>query len=132
MKARVPSRMSSVSKSAENAVASSSLATERSASKPRAMTPVQAVVLVATFGFLGPILGGTPVPTTLGQFINIRAVLPGFSAHRVMCGVFWGGFEKSVFFFTSSLAKAWKEFVYYYNRCFWVSLLSYIPHRFDL
>jgi len=32
----------------------------------RAMTPVQAVIIVATFEFLGPLLGGTAVANTIG------------------------------------------------------------------
>jgi PiT family inorganic phosphate transporter len=35
----------------------------------RAMTPVQAVLIVATFEFLGPLLGGTAVANTIGKFI---------------------------------------------------------------
>ncbi len=37
----------------------------------RAMTPVQAVIIVATFEFLGPILGGTAVANTIGKFIDV-------------------------------------------------------------
>ncbi len=37
----------------------------------RAMTPVQAVLLVALFTFLGPLLGGTAVANTIGQFISL-------------------------------------------------------------
>lgn len=38
----------------------------------RAMTPIQAVFLVAFFEFLGPILGGTAVANTLGSFISLE------------------------------------------------------------
>jgi PiT family inorganic phosphate transporter len=37
----------------------------------RAMTPVQAVLLVALFTFLGPLLGGTAVADTIGQFVEL-------------------------------------------------------------
>ena len=37
----------------------------------RAMTPVQAVIIVATFEFLGPLLGGTAVANTIGKFVDI-------------------------------------------------------------
>ena len=37
----------------------------------RAMTPARAVVLVATFEFLGPLLGGTAVANTIGKFIDL-------------------------------------------------------------
>ncbi len=38
----------------------------------RAMTPIQAVFLVAFFEFLGPIFGGTAVANTLGSFISLE------------------------------------------------------------
>jgi PiT family inorganic phosphate transporter len=37
----------------------------------RAMLPVQAVVLVGVFEFLGPLLGGTAVANTIGKFIDL-------------------------------------------------------------
>jgi PiT family inorganic phosphate transporter len=37
----------------------------------RAMTPIQAVLLVAFFEFLGPLLGGTAVANTIGKFITL-------------------------------------------------------------
>ena len=37
----------------------------------RAMTPTQAIALVSLFTFLGPLLGGTAVADTLGQFISL-------------------------------------------------------------
>jgi PiT family inorganic phosphate transporter len=37
----------------------------------RAMTPIQAVIVVATFEFLGPLLGGTAVANTIGKFVNV-------------------------------------------------------------
>ena len=37
----------------------------------RAMTPVQAVVVVAVFEFLGPLLGGTAVADTIGKFVQL-------------------------------------------------------------
>ncbi|MGZ4959244.1 MAG: anion permease [Methylomonas sp.] len=40
----------------------------------RAMTPVQAVVLVAFFEFLGPLLGGTAVANTLGRFVDLSGI----------------------------------------------------------
>ncbi|HUT41587.1 MAG TPA: inorganic phosphate transporter [Gammaproteobacteria bacterium] len=53
----------------------------------RAMTPVQAVVVVATFEFLGPLLGGTAVADTIGKFIDISdlAALP--SMVIILCGI---------------------------------------------
>jgi PiT family inorganic phosphate transporter len=44
----------------------------------RAMTPVQAVIIVGTFEFLGPLLGGTAVANTIGKFVtlgDVQAVL---------------------------------------------------------
>lgn len=40
----------------------------------RAMTPIQAVVIVATFEFLGPLLGGTAVANTIGKFVELGDV----------------------------------------------------------
>lgn len=40
----------------------------------RAMTPIQAVVVVAVFEFLGPVLGGTAVANTVGTFIDLSTV----------------------------------------------------------
>jgi PiT family inorganic phosphate transporter len=53
----------------------------------RAMTPVQAVFLVATFEFLGPLLGGTAVANTIGKFVVLDD-LPRISAlFIVLCGL---------------------------------------------
>jgi len=53
----------------------------------RAMTPIQAVVIVATFEFLGPILGGTAVANTIGKFVDIGD-LPALSGVTiVLCGI---------------------------------------------
>ena len=40
----------------------------------RAMTPAQAVMIVGTFEFLGPLLGGTAVANTIGKFVTLGAV----------------------------------------------------------
>src|SRR3989339_1369739 len=37
----------------------------------RAMQPMQAVVLVGVFEFLGPLLGGTAVANTIGSFVQL-------------------------------------------------------------
>lgn len=37
----------------------------------QAMTPLQAILLISVFTFLGPLLGGTAVADTLGQFIHL-------------------------------------------------------------
>lgn len=37
----------------------------------RATTPVQAAILVSSFTFLGPILGGTAVANTIGNFVDV-------------------------------------------------------------
>lgn len=53
----------------------------------RAMTPVQAVVLVAVFEFLGPLLGGTAVANTIGKFVELDGVLPVLSLSILLCGL---------------------------------------------
>lgn len=59
----------------------------------RAMTPVQAVVLIATFEFLGPLLGGTAVANTIGKFIQIGDLPAVLSVTVMLCGIvgaiFW-------------------------------------------
>ena len=59
----------------------------------RALTPVQAVVIVATFEFLGPILGGTAVANTIGKFVNLDDVVALLSVSVILSGlagaIFW-------------------------------------------
>jgi inorganic phosphate transporter, PiT family len=53
----------------------------------RAMTPVQAVVIVGVFEFLGPLLGGTAVANTIGKIISLDGVLPVLSLSIMICGL---------------------------------------------
>lgn len=53
----------------------------------RAMSPIQAIALVSFFTFLGPILGGTAVADTLGQFIDLGDRSPQTAVTVVFCGV---------------------------------------------
>jgi PiT family inorganic phosphate transporter len=55
----------------------------------RAMTPIQSVIIVGTFEFLGPVLGGTAVANTIGKFITIGDLPPALSLTIVLCGI-WG------------------------------------------
>lgn len=59
----------------------------------RALTPVQAVVLIATFEFLGPLLGGTAVANTIGKFVDISDLPAMLSVTVMLCGIvgaiFW-------------------------------------------
>jgi inorganic phosphate transporter, PiT family len=59
----------------------------------RALTPVQAVIIVAFFEFLGPILGGTAVANTIGKFVSLEGVKDVFSVAIILCGlsgaIFW-------------------------------------------
>ncbi len=59
----------------------------------RALTPIQAVVIVATFEFLGPVLGGTAVANTIGKFINLDDIAAVLSVTIILCGlsgaIFW-------------------------------------------
>ncbi|MBF0428979.1 MAG: inorganic phosphate transporter [Magnetococcales bacterium] len=54
----------------------------------RAMTPIQSVIVVGTFEFLGPLLGGTAVANTIGKFITIGDLPAGLSMTIVLCGIF--------------------------------------------
>ncbi len=53
----------------------------------RAMTPVQAVLLVAFFEFLGPLLGGTAVANTIGKFITLDDLDRVLALMIVLCGL---------------------------------------------
>lgn len=53
----------------------------------RAMTPIQAVVVVAIFEFLGPILGGTAVANTIGKFVDVSELENLVSVTIVLCGI---------------------------------------------
>ena len=53
----------------------------------RAMTPVQAVIVVAIFEFLGPLLGGTAVANTIGKFIDLSELANVTSLGIILAGV---------------------------------------------
>ncbi len=53
----------------------------------RAMTPIQAVILIAIFEFLGPLLGGTAVANTIGKFIDVSALASVTSLVIILAGV---------------------------------------------
>jgi PiT family inorganic phosphate transporter len=53
----------------------------------RAMTPVQAVLIVGTFEFLGPLLGGTAVANTIGKFVDLKGIEPATALAILVCGL---------------------------------------------
>jgi PiT family inorganic phosphate transporter len=53
----------------------------------RAMTPVQAVMIVGFFEFLGPLLGGTAVANTIGTFITLSDLEAAASLTIILCGL---------------------------------------------
>jgi PiT family inorganic phosphate transporter len=53
----------------------------------RAMTPVQSVLLVAFFEFLGPLLGGTAVANTIGKFVTLDDLDRVLALTIVLCGL---------------------------------------------
>lgn len=53
----------------------------------RAMTPVQSVLLVAFFEFLGPLLGGTAVANTIGKFVTLDDLDRATALTIVLCGL---------------------------------------------
>jgi PiT family inorganic phosphate transporter len=67
----------------------------------RAMTPIQAVVIVGTFEFLGPLLGGTAVANTIGKFIDMSEIQATVSMTIILCGCFG--------------AIAWNMWTWYYG-----------------
>ena len=53
----------------------------------RAMTPVQAVLVVGVAEFLGPLLGGTAVANTIGKFITLDGVDAPAALAIILCGL---------------------------------------------
>lgn len=53
----------------------------------RAMTPTQAVLLVGTFHFIGPLLGGTAVANTIGKFVDVSSLETINSLLIILCGL---------------------------------------------
>ena len=53
----------------------------------RAMTPVQAVLIVGVFEFLGPLLGGTAVANTIGKFIELGDLKTPLALTIILCGL---------------------------------------------
>lgn len=52
-----------------------------------AMTPVQAVIVVGFFEFLGPLLGGTAVANTIGKIVDLSDVEPRLALSIMFCGL---------------------------------------------
>lgn len=52
-----------------------------------AMTPAQAILLVACFTFLGPLIAGTAVADTVGQFVRLDDLPAQGGIHIVLSGV---------------------------------------------
>ena len=53
----------------------------------RAMTPVQAVLVVGIAEFLGPLLGGTAVANTIGKFISLDGIDTTVALTIILCGL---------------------------------------------
>jgi PiT family inorganic phosphate transporter len=53
----------------------------------RAMLPMQAVMIVGVFEFLGPLLGGTAVANTIGKFIDLSDLEPLVSLTILVSGL---------------------------------------------
>ncbi len=53
----------------------------------RAMTPVQAVIVVGIFEFLGPILGGTAVANTIGKVVDVGDLDATKALVVIFCGI---------------------------------------------
>ena len=53
----------------------------------RAMTPVQAVIIVSLFEFLGPVLGGTAVANTIGKFVTLDDLQAVPALTILLCGL---------------------------------------------
>lgn len=53
----------------------------------RAMTPIQAVIVVGVFEFIGPLLGGTAVANTIGSFVDLRDLPAIVSLQTLLSGL---------------------------------------------
>ena len=53
----------------------------------RAATPIQAAILVSFFTFLGPLLGGTAVANTIGNFVDVTELETIASLTVVLAGI---------------------------------------------
>ncbi|WP_415896169.1 anion permease [Neptuniibacter sp. PT34_22] len=53
----------------------------------RAMTPLQAILIIGIFTFLGPMLGGTAVANTIGKFVTLDDLPSNLSLSLVICGL---------------------------------------------
>ena len=53
----------------------------------RAMQPIQAVLLVGVFEFLGPLLGGTAVANTIGKFVDLSDLEPLMALTILLSGL---------------------------------------------
>tara|TARA_R110000824_G_scaffold126866_4_gene286566 strand:+ start:7498 stop:8538 length:1041 start_codon:yes stop_codon:yes gene_type:complete len=53
----------------------------------RAMTPIQAIILVSSFTFLGPIIGGTAVANTIGSFVDVSDMTNIVSLTVILSGL---------------------------------------------
>jgi PiT family inorganic phosphate transporter len=53
----------------------------------RAMTPIQAVIMVGLFHFIGPVLGGTAVANTIGKFVDVSTLDSVVALTIILCGL---------------------------------------------
>jgi PiT family inorganic phosphate transporter len=53
----------------------------------RALSPRQALAIVCVFGFLGPLVAGTAVATTIGSFVDLGEVAPESALRTVAAGL---------------------------------------------
>ncbi|HQV08690.1 MAG TPA: inorganic phosphate transporter, partial [Thauera sp.] len=53
----------------------------------RAMRPLEAVLVVGVFEFLGPLLGGTAVANTIGGFVELEGMSAAHGMSVVLCAL---------------------------------------------
>lgn len=53
----------------------------------RALTPRHAIVIVGVFGFVGPLVAGTAVATTIGSFVDLSDLPPSSALWTVAAGL---------------------------------------------
>jgi len=53
----------------------------------RALTPAQAILMISLFSFLGPLLGGTAVANTIGNFVQLDDLERSEALVVILCGL---------------------------------------------
>jgi len=53
----------------------------------RALSPAQSILMITTFGFIAPFVGGTAVADTVGGFVSVDGLDPQMGMAIILCGL---------------------------------------------